>query len=341
MTSPVSPPRIGITLGDPSGIGPEITAAALADPALHRAMHPIVFGDGALFSRAAACRHVPDRLIRAPPSADIAALDCPALVQVGALHADDARPGRPTPAGGLAQLAWLSRAVDALVRGDIDGLCTAPISKEQISRHLPGFQGHTEYLAERFGGPRVLMLLAGPRLRVAIHTRHLAICDVSDAISAEGIARDLDLLCGEARFFAGASRPRVAVLALNPHAGEEGLFGDEEARVIRPAIERARAEGLDVEGPFAADGFFAREVRAPKFDAVLSMYHDQGLIPLKMAHFDNGVNATLGLPRPRTSPDHGVAYDIAGQGVASAESMKAALRYLLQRLSADRHRRHF
>lgn len=331
-------PRIGVTLGDPSGIGPEIVAEALADAALCASVVPVVFGDSEVLARAAACRGVRDALVRLPEGACVAAIDRPSLVQVGAIAAEDAVPGRPTPLGGLAQFRWLERATDALVRGDLDGLCTAPISKEQINRHQSGFQGHTEYLAARLGAERVLMLLAGPRLRVAIHTRHLALGDVPRAMSTDGMARDLDLLCGEARFFMaeGRKRPRVAVLALNPHAGEDGLFGDEEARLIRPAIERARARGLDVEGPFAADGFFAREAREPRFDAVLAMFHDQGLIPLKMAHFDDGVNVTVGLPRPRTSPDHGVAYDIAGRGVASARSMKSALVYLARRLGGER-----
>lgn len=329
-------PRIGITLGDPSGIGPEIAAQALADPALRSAMLPVVFGDGPLFSRSCALCRVPDHLARVSEAGALAALDRPALVQIGALAPGDALSGQPSPAGGRAQLSWLRRAAEALAAGEIDGLCTAPISKEQIERHCPGFQGHTEYLAERLGVPHVLMLLAGPRLRVAIHTRHLALGKVPAQLSIEGIERDLGLLCGEARSFSHRQIPRIALLALNPHAGEGGLFGDEEARILRPAIARARAQGLDVHGPFAADGFFAREVRAPRFDAVLAMYHDQGLIPLKMAHFDDGVNVTVGLPRPRTSPDHGVAYDIAGQGRASAESMKAALRYLLRRLQVGR-----
>lgn len=331
-------PRIGVTLGDPSGIGPEIVAEVLADAALWRSVIPVVFGDSELFARAASCRRVRDALVRLPDGADLSAIDRPSLVQVGALEANDALPGRPTPLGGIAQFRWLERATDALVRGELAGLCTAPISKEQINRHQSDFQGHTEYLAARLGAHRVLMLLAGPRLRVAIHTRHLAIGDVPKAISTDGIERDLDLLCGEARFFMaeGRARPRVAVLALNPHAGEDGLFGDEEARLIRPAIERAQARGLDVEGPFAADGFFAREAREPRFDAVLAMFHDQGLIPLKMAHFDDGVNVTVGLSRPRTSPDHGVAYDIAGTGRASARSMKAAICYLARRLGGER-----
>ncbi|MDR0966153.1 MAG: 4-hydroxythreonine-4-phosphate dehydrogenase PdxA [Myxococcales bacterium] len=337
MTLPL---RIGITLGDPSGIGPEVCALALADPALRDACLPIVFGDGPLFARTCARLGVPDRLSRVHVTAHhpIRDIHTPSLVQVGALDlSSEAIPGHPSDAGGLVQFAWLERAVDALVLGELDALCTAPISKERIHRHRPDFQGHTEYLAARFGlgQDRVLMLLAGPTLRVAIHTRHLAIADVPGALSIDGIGRDLDLLSAEVQRFSrpGRATPRIAVLALNPHAGEGGLFGDEEGRVISPAIERARARGLDVHGPFAADGFFAREVRAPQFDAVLAMFHDQGLIPLKMAHFDDGVNVTVGLPKPRASPDHGVAYDIAGKGLARAQSMKAALRYLIQRLA--------
>ena len=328
-----SSPRIGITLGDPAGIGPEITAMALGAVAPGSHFVPVVFGDSELYRRACRIAGVPDSLCRLPVGADVSAIERPTLVQASdVLLPNDVLPGHPTPAGGRAQLQFLEAAAQALKSGDIDGLCTAPVSKEAIHLHRPDFQGHTEFLQDTFGLSRVLMLLAGPVLRVAIHTRHLAISEVPGSISQSGILRDLTLLDGEVRALLGR-RPRLAVLALNPHAGEGGLFGGEEARVITPAIEAARGEGIDASGPFAADGFFAREVRKPQFDAVLAMFHDQGLIALKMAHFDDGVNVTVGLPRPRTSPDHGVAYDLAGTGRASPKSMEAALRYLLRRLN--------
>jgi len=239
-------------------------------------------------------------------------------------------PGRPTAAGGRAQFAFFERALDAVLDGHADALCTAPVSKEGIARSGVPFTGHTEVLAERFGA-RVLMLLAGPRLRVAVHTTHLALADVPGRISTKGIVEDLVLLDRGLREGFGIRRPRLAVCGLNPHAGDAGLFGDEEARLIAPAVRRARAKGLDVSGPLAADGVVPRAA-AGAFDGVLAMFHDQGLVAFKLLHFDEGVNVTLGLPKPRTSPDHGVAYDLAGTGRADCTSMREAL-LLAARLS--------
>ena len=323
-------PRIAISLGDPSGIGPEVTARALARSRVRSALVPVVFGDDRVYARACHLAGVPDGLERVGSPEEARG---PALVQVTALAPKDSRPGKPTLEGGRAQLAYLERAVEALEAGGFDGLCTAPLSKAQVSRAGIAFSGHTEYLAERFGA-RVLMLLAGPVLRVAVHTTHVAIADVPGLLSTERILEDLRLLHRELERGFGIRRPRIAVCALNPHAGEGGLFGDEERRLIAPAVARARAERLDASGPFPADGLFPRAARG-EFDAVLAMYHDQGLVPLKLMHFDEAVNVTLGLPLPRTSPDHGVAYDLAGKGAARPASMEAAL-LLISRLASRR-----
>ncbi len=325
-----SKPRIAISLGDPSGIGPEVTAAALADPSVRRALTPIVFGDSTLFARACRLIGVADKLERIS-SADEA--EGASLVEVSALAARDCRPGKPTAEGGRAQLAYLERAVSALESGQADGLCTAPLSKSQVARAGIEFSGHTEFLAERFGA-RVLMMLAGPVLRVALHTTHLALSQVPAALSTKGIVEDLVMMDRELRRGYGIRRPRIAVCGLNPHAGEGGLFGDEERRVISPAIERAKAKGILASGPYPADGVIPRAARG-EFDAVLTMFHDQGLPALKLLHFDDAVNVTLGLPKPRTSPDHGVAYDIAGRGRARPGSMRAAL-MLAARLAGGR-----
>jgi 4-hydroxythreonine-4-phosphate dehydrogenase len=309
-----------VSLGDPSGIGPEVTAAALASRAVHRALVPVVFGDEGVFSRACRIAQVPDRLSRGQ---GLSHIDRPTLVPVTALPASKARPGHPSRDGAFAQLAYLERAADALRDGTLNGLCTAPLSKAQINRCGLAFTGHTEYLAERFRA-RVLMMLAGPRLRVAVSTTHLRVRDVPLALRSGEIRRDIELLSTSLREGLGIRRPRIAVCGLNPHAGEAGLFGDEEVRIIAPAIRAARRRGHDVTGPLAADGLFPRAA-AGAFDAVLAMYHDQGLIPVKLLHFDEAVNVTLGLPVPRTSPDHGVAYDLAGTGRARHRSMEAAL----------------
>ncbi len=239
-------------------------------------------------------------------------------------------PGRPNDASGRAQLAYLTAATDAALAGDVAALVTAPISKEWIARAGFSFPGHTEYLASRAGVREFGMMLAGPVLRVTVATIHVPLKDVPRLLSVDAIASAIWLTAeGLARRF-GIARPRVAVAGLNPHAGEAGRFGDEEDRLVRPAVEQARARiaaagiAATVEGPLVPDSVF-RQAAGGEFDAVVALYHDQGLIPLKLLHFDDGVNITLGLPFVRTSPDHGTAYDIAGTGKARAQSFLAAL----------------
>jgi 4-hydroxythreonine-4-phosphate dehydrogenase len=317
---PDSKPRIAITMGDPSGIGPEVTAAALASRRVREALIPVVFGDDRAFQMACRARKVPDRLERVRFGEQARG---PSLVCVTALSASDSRPGRPTTAGASAQLAYLEAALQALPDPFLSGLCTAPISKAQVAGLGVPFSGHTELLAERFGA-RVVMMLVGPRLRVAVHTTHLPLSQVPKRISTKGIVADLTIIDRGLKAGFGIRRPRLAVCGLNPHAGDGGLFGDEEERIIAPAIAAARAARINASGPHPADGLFPRAA-AGEYDAVLAMYHDQGLVALKLLHFDEGVNVTLGLPKPRTSPDHGVAYDLAGKGIARSRSMEEAL----------------
>ena len=239
------------------------------------------------------------------------------------------RPGKPNDASGQAQLAYLTAAVDAALAGEVSALVTAPISKEWIARAGFAFPGHTEYLAARAGVSEFAMMLAGPQLRVTVATTHVPLKDVPRLLTVDGIASTIWLTAeGLARRF-GIAAPRVAVAGLNPHASEAGRFGDEEARLVTPAIEKARARiaaaglGATVDGPLVPDSVF-RQAAGGAYDAVVALYHDQGLIPLKLLHFDDGVNLTLGLPFVRTSPDHGTAYDIAGSGRARAQSFLAA-----------------
>lgn len=310
-------PRVGISMGDPSGIGPEVLAAALAQPDVLSALVPIVFGDGPSLERFPALRHL-ERLTEGTLSKSSG----PALVALTTLPEKDRRPGKPSRAGGKAQLAYVRALVAAAKAGTVDALCTAPVSKEQILRTGTRFFGHTELLAEAFGC-EVLMLMDGPRVRVALATNHLALRDVPKALSVPRLTAQLQLL--SAALKPGLGRPpRLAVTGLNPHAGEGGLLGDEEVRTIAPAVARARRRGVDCTGPLPADGLFAHPERMP-FDAVLVMYHDQGLVVAKALDFDSTVNVTLGLPLPRTSPDHGVAYALAGTGQASALPMVSAL----------------
>ena len=312
-----SRPRVGISLGDPSGIGPEVVDRALASPAVRRALVPVVFGDGPSFEHLPVVRKLP-----ALTASEGLPPEGPARVAVTALAAKDRVPGKPSRAGGKAQLAYVRAAVDAALRGQLDALCTAPVSKEQITRAGVRFMGHTELLAEAFGR-EVLMLMDGPRVKVALATNHLALRDVPRALQKVRLAAQLQLLSASLQPVLGR-RPRIAVCGVNPHAGEGGLLGDEEVRTIAPAIALARRRGVDCTGPWPADGLFARPDHMPA-DVVLAMYHDQALVVAKALDFDATVNVTLGLPVPRTSPDHGVAYDLAGKGRASAGPMVAAL----------------
>ncbi|HLK94000.1 MAG TPA: 4-hydroxythreonine-4-phosphate dehydrogenase PdxA [Polyangia bacterium] len=304
---------LAISLGDPAGIGPEIVVRALAE---RPHADVVVFGDEGVLARAAKLAGV------APPRARVHAAT--------RLGADEVVPGKPNDVSGRAQLAYLTAAVNAALAGEVRGLVTAPISKEWIARAGFAFPGHTEYLASRAGVSEFAMMLAGPKLRVTVATTHVPLAEVPRLLTVEGIASTIWLTAeGLARRF-GIAAPRVAVAGLNPHAGEAGRFGDEESRLVGPAIEKARARiaaaGLraTVDGPLVPDSVF-RQAAAGGYDAVVALYHDQGLIPLKLLHFDDGVNLTLGLPFVRTSPDHGTAYDIAGTGRARPQSFVAAL----------------
>ncbi len=315
------PVRVAVSLGDPSGIGPEVTAGALA--ALRRTVTPVVFGDASFGSLA---RRAGLDLPVARPGRPLPA--GPALVPVTRLAAANRRPGRPTTAGGAAQLAYLEAAFAALSTGDAGALCTAPLSKAQVALSLPGFVGHTEWLEARGGGARSVMMLAGRRLRIALVTNHVSLRRAISLLTPARVAAVTEVTALGLRRDLGIARPRNAVAGLNPHAGEGGAFGGEEGRLVAPAVERLRAAGLDVRGPFPPDSVFFRAA-AGEFDAVVALYHDQGLIPVKLLDAvlgDSAVNVTLGLPFVRTSPDHGVAYDLAGTGRASDRSMRTALR---------------
>jgi 4-hydroxythreonine-4-phosphate dehydrogenase len=301
-------------MGDPAGIGPEVVVRALAERPVAEV---IVFGDEGVLARAARQAGV-----AAPPTACIR--------QVTRLKPDDVTPGKPNDASGRAQIAYLTAATDAALAGEVSALVTAPISKEWIARAGFTFPGHTEYLAARAGAREFAMMLAGPSLRVTVATTHIPLRDVPRLLTVEGIASAIWLTTHALVRNFGIAQPRVAVAGLNPHAGEAGRFGDEEERLVRPAIELARARlgaaGLSatVSGPLVPDAVF-RQANRGEFDAVVALYHDQGLIPLKLLHFDDGVNLTLGLPFVRTSPDHGTAYDIAGSGQARPQSFLSAL----------------
>lgn len=301
------PVRIGCTLGDPAGIGPELLLRVTAD--VGGDVQPVLFGSKSLLDRTA------DLLGLARYTGE--------LVDV----ADGEVPlsfGHPDAGGATLQYRALTAAIEAARRGRIDAIVTAPWTKHILQ--LAGIEptGHTEVLGRECGVASPTMMLCGDTLRVALTTVHLPLADVPGRIDEPLIRHRLDHLhTALARDFA-IDAPRIAVCGLNPHAGERGIMGSEEVDVIGPAVEAARADGLDVSGPFPADTLFARVARSKRFDAILAMYHDQGLAPLKLWHFGASANVTLGLPIVRTSPDHGTAYDIAGQGIADIGSTRYA-----------------
>ena len=310
-------PRIAISLGDPCGIGPEVVAAALADPRVRAALRPRLYGDRGAFEAALTLRGLRSSL------EEKSGLE---LIEVTSLAALARAPGRPRDGGreaGAAALAYIDAAIDGVLSGACAGLCTAPVSKHRVALAHPGFQGHTEHLAARFGA-RVAMMMAGPRLRVTLATNHLRLSEVPLQLTPEKLLSVIRLTHEELSLRFKLPNPRIAVCGLNPHAGDGGLFGDEEARLVSPGIALARSEGIDATGPHPADGLFPR-ARSGDCDAVIALYHDQGLIPAKLLDFRETVNVTLGLPRPRTSPDHGTADDLAGLGRADAEPMISAL----------------
>lgn len=314
-------PIIGISTGDVNGIGPEVIIKAFDNPAMLDLCTPVVFGSSKLISyyKKAVCSELP-----------FVGIDNPEQVIPGKLNIvnlwDDTpalAPGKETPEGGRLALSSLSAAVKALKEGQIDALVTAPINKKNIQSDEFHFPGHTEYLAAQLGGDP-LMFLVSDSLKVAVATGHISLSQVSNDITAELLEKRICQMEQSLVKDFAVHTPRIAVLGLDPHNGDEGVIGTQDGEVIAPAIAKMFAAGHYVFGPYSADGFFGSGAYR-RFDAVLAMYHDQGLIPFKTIAFEDGVNFTAGLSRVRTSPDHGTAYDIAGQGIADESSMRAAI----------------
>jgi 4-hydroxythreonine-4-phosphate dehydrogenase len=330
-----------VTLGDPGGVGPEVAVRAALEtrsepetesPRCETLRRIVFVGSRTVMSETLRLLRL-DLRIRTIGSPSEARFEPGAveLIEAGppsARKSPDAfekpfEKGRPTPAGGAASYAYIERAVETVMRGEAHALVTAPISKEAFKMAGIPYPGHTEMLAALTSADRYAMMLCGGPLRVVLVTIHTALRDVPRLITRAGVL-DTIRLAGEAGRMLGLDAPRIAVAGLNPHAGEAGMFGGEEIEEIAPAVEDARREGFNVTGPYPPDTLFYRAVRG-EFDMTVCMYHDQGLIPLKMIAFDTGVNVTVGLPIVRTSPDHGTAYDIAWKGVANPSSMREAM----------------
>jgi len=318
-------PLIAITMGDPCGIGPEIIVRSLMSSEVSNCCIPIVLGDRGAMERAVALDGCGSGIISLSDdeSPECVSAGTIFLKEISRLTDSDMVYGSPTVASGDAVFRYITAAASLCTSGRVAAMATAPINKSAMNLAGHNYPGHTELLAELTGAKDFVMMLAGKRLRVALVTIHEALADVPGLITFDKVLATIMTTHNDLeRFF--CRKPRIAVLSLNPHAGEGGMFGDHEGRVILPAINEAKRRGVDATGPHSADTLFHFAAKGD-YDAVVCMYHDQGLIPLKLLHFDDGVNITLGLPIIRTSVDHGTAYNLAGKGIASAESMKAAI----------------
>ena len=320
-------PLIAITMGDPCGVGPEIIVKSLDHADCSASCSPIVLGDpGALLRALTTCgSRLTIAEIETPEQARLVAPGQIPLLALSRLTEADLRYGHPTAATGDAVFRYICTAARLCLAGQVAAMVTAPISKESMNRAGHDYPGHTELLAELCGSDDYVMMLAGDVLRVSLVTIHEALANIPRLITFERVLTTIRITAAGVARLTGVANPRLAVLALNPHCGEGGMFGNEERTVIGPAIAAAQAEGIDAIGPLSADTLF-HFAQQGEYDGVVAMYHDQGLIPLKMLHFDDGVNITLGLPIIRTSVDHGTAYNLAGTGRASEKSMLAAVR---------------
>ncbi|HZH36587.1 MAG TPA: 4-hydroxythreonine-4-phosphate dehydrogenase PdxA [Flavisolibacter sp.] len=315
-------PVIGISCGDVNGIGPEVILKTFSDQRILEYCTPVVFASGKLlnFYR----KSVPDAHFNYQTIKDFSKLSPKQLNIMSCWEEEIAiNPGQLTDIGGMYAVKSLLAAAEALKAGHIQGLVTAPIHKKNVQSEAFSYTGHTPFLKDVGGASDVLMLLYAENIRVALVTEHLPLKEVAGHISREVIISKLQLLNRSLRRDFGIDKPKIAVLGLNPHAGDESLIGDEEEKIILPAVKEAKHKTL-VFGPYSADAFFARHMYL-QFDAVLAMYHDQGLIPFKTIAAGEGVNYTAGLSFVRTSPDHGTAYDIAGKNIADPTSFMTAV----------------
>lgn len=315
---------VGISQGDINGVGLEVIIKTFQDPMMIDLCTPVVFGSSKTASAHRKTLGVEDFSFN--PIKDISEINHKRANIINVYEEEgNIEFGKQTPDGGKYALKSLEAAAYALAQGKIDVLVTAPINKENIQSEEFKFPGHTEYLEEKFGNPGdSLMLLVSDDLKVAVVTGHIPVTQVAQQLTTEKILKKLKTLNVSLKQDFAIRKPKIALLGLNPHAGDNGVIGNEEQNIIIPAIKQATEQNIVAYGPYSADGFFGNGAYK-QFDAVLAMYHDQGLIPFKTIAFNNGVNYTAGLSKIRTSPDHGTAYDIAGKNMASEESFRKAV----------------
>jgi len=320
-------PIIAVTMGDPSGIGPEIILKALRDPKIRKFARPLILGDWGVFQRTRLGGRRPKLICWQPGQRLLPMLDDPkafTVCSLSALSARDSRPGVAAKVAGHGTFSYIRVAAKLALSKVADAIATAPLSKNILIDAGYNYPGHTELLGELGGTPDCRMMLIGAKLRVVPVTGHIPFSKVPRSLNRDTLQKTFELTYGSLKQSFGIVRPRIAVAALNPHGGEKGNFGAEEIEIIAPAVKAARKRGIPVHGPFPADSLFHQAARGD-YDAVVCMYHDQGLIPLKLHHFYGGVALTLGPPFIRTSVDHGTAYDIAGKDKADESSMREAI----------------
>ncbi len=325
MNEPLStiPAPLGITMGCPASIGPEIIIRYHDRIGRHLQLPPVIIGDSKILAETAAALACPVTIQPWTPGSSPAE-GCLNVLEIADLAPLNFSPGCPDVKSGIAMARYIETAIDLCLSKTLSGMVTCPISKTTLNLAGYSFPGHTEMLADRTGTDRVAMMMAGSRLRVVLATIHLSLARVPQHLTQQGLIELIVLTETALRRDFALKKVRLAVAGLNPHAGEDGLFGDEEKTIISPAISEARTAGIQVSGPYPPDTVFY-QAASGSFDAVVCMYHDQGLIPFKLLHFSDGVNVTLGLPIIRTSVDHGTAYDIAGKGIADYRSLRAAI----------------
>ncbi|MBU2431186.1 MAG: 4-hydroxythreonine-4-phosphate dehydrogenase PdxA [Proteobacteria bacterium] len=326
MTKPSPLPIIGITMGDPVGVGPEILVKALSDSALYTICRPLILGDAGIISQALTLLNLnfkihiiqnPDQGFYCHKSLDI--------IKLSRLDMNIKQPLAPTAITGSAMQDYILYGIDLAMNRQIDGIVTCPITKTALKLAGSKFHGHTELLASKTRTEDYAMMMAGNKLKIVLTTIHIPLSEVSKSLTIENIVKTIHITHAALKNRFNIKIPKIAVAGLNPHSGEDAMFGNEEKQTIFPAVQIATDQGMDVTGPLPPDTVFFRAING-EFDAVVCMYHDQGLIPFKLIHFKDGVNTTLGLPIIRTSVDHGTAYDIAWKGIADPSSLKEAIK---------------
>ncbi|MEL7499233.1 MAG: 4-hydroxythreonine-4-phosphate dehydrogenase PdxA [Planctomycetota bacterium] len=326
-------PAIAITMGDPAGVGPELCGRLLATPEILAACRPVVFGDSAVLERVTTKLGISFSASRISTDQDWGLLEDAAVVDVQSIDLDSLEPGQVTKQTGQVSFAYIEAAIEAAIAGNVQGVTTCPINKQAWNLAGITFPGHTELFAERFQSDRFCMMMTSPQFSCSLVTTHVGYGEVPKLLVPERIVEVIELTHHALEKILGRT-PRLAALGLNPHAGENGLFGEGEEARIEAAIDQAKKLGIQIEGPLPPDTAFL-PWRREQTDGFICMYHDQGLIPFKAFNFDTGVNVTLGLSSVRTSVDHGTALDIAWQGTADVSSLIAATR-LASSLASNR-----